>query len=139
MTDTEAARVTLSAAQTTARSSVCTTMRRMTAVRGQTLEVQEGHGQIQVQEALHHQVHGQAGPSGAASARAVPAVASGKRRGLGCVSAPSAAHSSILRRRKRGLVWASSVEEWEDGLSSIIILENKTIFREAFKKNPKIF
>merc|ERR1719410_2890621 len=102
----------------------------MTAARDPTLEVQEAHGQAQVQEALHLQAHGQAGPSGAASAPAVPAVAWGKRRGLGCVSAPSAAHSSTPRRRKRGLVSANSVEEAEDGLSSIIIWENKTFFTE---------
>ena len=48
MMDTEAARVTSSAAPTTARSLVCTTMRRMTAVRDPTLEVQEAHGLAQV-------------------------------------------------------------------------------------------
>ena len=48
MMATEAAREILSAAPITARSLVCTTMRRTTVVRDRALEDPEGHGQVQV-------------------------------------------------------------------------------------------
>jgi len=126
MTATEAAREIWCVGPTTARSSDITTMRRMTAVRGQGMEDhQEDHG-LEDQDL---EDHGLVGPNGAASARAAPGAASGPRRGLGCAQAQSAGQHSTLRRHRSGPVWASSAEEGEeDGPSSIIILENKVLF-----------
>ena len=80
---------------TTARSSVITTMRRMTAVRGQGLEdhQEEDHG-LEDQDL---EDNGLVGLNGVASARAAPGAASELRRGLGCAQAQSAGQHSTLR------------------------------------------
>ena len=93
MTATGAAEEIWCAAPTTARSSVCTTTRRTTAVRGLALEDHQEDRGLEDQDLDH----GQAGPSGAASARAVPVVASGPRRGRGFAQAQSAAPHSTPR------------------------------------------
>jgi len=93
MTVTEAAEETWCVAQTTARSSVTTTTRRMTAARGQGLEDHQDHGL----EDQDQEDNGQVGLSGAASARAAPGAASELRRGLGCAQAQSAGQHSTLR------------------------------------------